>query len=535
MAEASEPSDSQQQFKNRLSQNTVVQLAAKLLYMVSRFLLPPVILSHVTLEEYGIWATCFIVIGYLGMGAFGIANVYIRYIAEYAARQDIEAINRLLSTGLTVTTLGGAVLLAALGLSMPALLDLLHIAPHLRETAAVLIFTTAAVIVLDMSLSIFAQVLNGMQLIARQTVIWVASFLLEAALIVGLLVAGFGVYALLWAFVFRYLIGTWLSARACFQALPGLRVGPRRFDRRMLPLFYRFGGVVQVTGMLSMFLYSIEKVIAGLFIGVRATGLFDLGEKLPVMSSQITSALETVILPAITHLHTLGQTEELRKLYLKGSRYISLLGGFIMGFLLGFATPIMTAWLGPAEDLQITAFIMAWFTLPFQIHVTTGPCSAFHRGTGHPQRELFYPFAQMALVVLLVGGAFLVMGTTIPAITIGVATAMVLSGGAYMFYTNRLLGIAARHYLWRVLLPGLAPYAIGLGLAWLARPWLAVAGTERWPLLGVLTVCGTLYAVIAGALLYWALCDWGEREYLRRQLQHTLSGLLGKATKGAPS
>ena len=45
--------------------------------MLSRVGLPPIILSYVSLEEYGIWATCFIVISYLGMSTFGIANVYI--------------------------------------------------------------------------------------------------------------------------------------------------------------------------------------------------------------------------------------------------------------------------------------------------------------------------------------------------------------------------------------------------------------------------------------------------------------------------
>ena len=523
-------SDAKQQFKNRLSQNAVVQLAAKLLYMLSRIGLPPLILSYVSLEEYGIWATCFIIISYLGMSTFGIANVYIRYTAEYHARHDTEAINRLLTTGLAVTIPVCAMLLALLALGMPALLDVFKVAPHLRETAAVLIFATAATMMLDLTFGAFNHVLNGLQLMVRQTGIWVASFLLETVLIVGLLLAGLGVYALLWAFVIRYLLATWLSARACFQVLPGLSLGPRHFDRTLLALFYRFGGVVQISGLLSMILYSVEKVIAGAFIGVRATGLFDLGEKLPVMSSQITSALNMVFLPAVTHLYSLGQMEELGKLYLKGARYISLLTGLIMGFLAGFAAPLMTAWLGPGEAFQATAFIMAWFTLPFQTHVTTGPCTALHYGVNHPTRTLFYPLTQSVLVALLVGGAFLALGTTIPAITYGVAIAMTLSGWAYMAYSNRFLQIALGTYVWRVIVPGLIPYGFGLALAGLSAPWFAAAGSDRWPGLGRLAVCGLLYAVITATFLYRAMCDWGEREYLHRQLAHTLGGFIGKAT-----
>ena len=521
-------SDAKQQFKNRLSQNAIVQLAAKLLYMLSRVGLPPIILAYVSLEEYGLWATCFIVISYLGMSTFGIANVYIRYTAEYHARHDTEAINRLLSTGLAVTIPVCAALLVLLALGMPLLLDAFKVAAPLRETATVLILATAAAMMLDLTFGAFNHVLIGMQLMVRQTTIWVISFLLETALIVGLLLAGWGVYALLWAFIIRYLLATWLSARACYQVLPGLSLGPRHFDRSMLSLFYRFGGVVQVAGLLSMVLYSIEKVIAGAFIGVRATGLFDLGEKLPVMSSQVTSALNTVFLPAVTHLHSLGQTEELGKLYLKGARYISMLTGLIMGFLVGFAVPIMTAWLGPNPEFQITAFIMAWFTLPFHTHVTTGPCTALHYGMNQPTRTLFYPLIQAALVVLLVGVAFLILGITIPAITYGVAAAMTLSGWAYMAYSNRVLRVANRVYLWRVIAPGLAPYVCGLALYGLSADWFAAAGSERWALLGRLAVCGVVYTLVSGTFLYRALCDWGEREYLRRQLGHTLGGFIGK-------
>lgn len=38
------------------------------------------------------------------MSSFGIANVYIRYVAEYNAKGEQDKINRLISTGLVLTT-----------------------------------------------------------------------------------------------------------------------------------------------------------------------------------------------------------------------------------------------------------------------------------------------------------------------------------------------------------------------------------------------------------------------------------------------
>src|SRR5262245_14478912 len=87
------------EMKNRITQNFTVHLVARVFYMLTRFFLPPLTMSYVSLEEYGIWAACFILIGYLGMSSFGITSVYERYVARYQALNEIAKINRLLSTG----------------------------------------------------------------------------------------------------------------------------------------------------------------------------------------------------------------------------------------------------------------------------------------------------------------------------------------------------------------------------------------------------------------------------------------------------
>jgi len=276
------------EMKNLLSRNVSVNIVSKIFYMFTRVGLPPVILSYVTLDEYGIWAACFILISYLGMSAFGVSNVYIRYVADYRARNETEKINRLISTGLTVTLALSLVLLVLLWLGLPAVIVLFKVPLPLQRTAFVLIFVTAATFMLDLTFGAFAYVLHGLQMIVQQTVVWVISFCMEAALIVLMLVGGFGIYALLWAFVIRYLFATVANIVLCYRAIPGLSLGIRLFDRASLRLFYGYGAIVQISGLLGMFLYSIEKVLAGTFVGVHATGLFDVGEKFPVMSSQIS-------------------------------------------------------------------------------------------------------------------------------------------------------------------------------------------------------------------------------------------------------
>ena len=516
---------------NRLvSRNIFSSIGAKLLYLVTRFFLPPIILAYISMEEYGIWAMCFILIGYLGMSAFGVSNVYIRYVAQYHARGEEQRIGDLLSTGVTLVSLIGVVALGLLWVGLPTLIEALSVSAELQGTAFVLIFGSAAIFVLELSWGAFAYVLTGLQRIVQQNQVWVGTFLLETLLVVVFLVAGFGVYGLLYAFAIRYLVAISVNVRLCFLNLPGLRLSLRRFNRADLALFYRYGGIVQLSGFLGMFLRSIEKLIAGLFINVQATGLFDVAQKFPVMATSIPSSMNAVFLPATSYMHTQERRGELLALYLKGARYINLVTGFMMGFMATFAAPLMVAWLGPNPELALAPLILACFTLPFQLNVLTGPASNIYRGMGIPARELIYPLSQLALVIILVGAGFLVFGIDVVVITVAVALAMILSALIYMAYTNRFLELDQGRFIRAALVPGLWPYLTGFALYLLASPWIDAVGDDRWGSVLLVLVAGVAYCALQAAVLWLFQLDAGEKDYVAGKFRG-LTGRFGRARR----
>lgn len=491
-----------------VARNAVISVGARLFYMATRFFLPPLILRHISLELYGVWATCFILIGYFGMSAFGVSNVYIRYVATYHVKGKWDDINRLLTTGIAVTLAVSIILLAGLWWLLPAVVSGLKISPEYRHTAVILIFGTAATFVLDLSLGAFGHVLTALQRVAESTAIWMASVVLETILIVAL-IGRWGVYSLLGAFAVRYVFVTIASIGLCRFALPRLRIAPRYLDRDTLKLFYRYGGVVQLSGILGMFLYSVEKIIAGFFLGVSATGLFDLGEKFAVMGSQVASSMNGVLLPAASHLHALEDRQRLTKLYLRSSRYLSMVAATISGFLPAFAGPLVALWVGVDPRLSEAAIILALFALPFHFHVLTGPGSAVHRATNRPARELVYPLTQLALVILTVGSGFFLIGRTLRVIAVAVSSSMFVSQLIYMAYTNRILGASQRLYAKRVILPSLVPYgAAGLVALPTASALAALTG-NRIALLFALAACGAVYLLMTAAL-FWKDADVEE-------------------------
>lgn len=525
--------EEQKKAKDTVSRNIVSSLGSKGLYLLSRVFLPPLILSQLSLEEYGVWATCFILIGYLGMGAFGVSSVYVRYTAAYAAKGEYDEISRLVSTGVVVVTAVNLALLVGVWFTLPAVVDLFHVEPAFRETAQTLLFITTAVFLLDLSFGVFEDVLNGLQHITKTNAIWVSTFMLEAVLIVGFLLAGMGIWGLMWAFVIRYIVGVTASLVVCRRALPQLSVHPRNFDREKLKLFYRYGGIVQISGLLSMFMRSIEKVLAGAFIGVRATGLFDVGEKLPMMGAWMPTSFAAALMPATSDLHTKEKSGEIQKLYLKGCRYNSILSGIMMGAMAAFAAPLLILWIGPEEKFHQAAVIMAWFALPYQLHVLTGPGTSLFKGMDKPEKELVYPISQLILVAVTVGIGLLTVGKTLMMIVVTVSSSMVVSSLIFQVYANNQLGVSQREFFMRVLLPGLAPYVIGFALASVTSGIVEMHPADRLEAFYTLALNGALYVIITPLFIYRLMCDWGEREFLRRQTIHSVRSLLPRRWRPA--
>jgi O-antigen/teichoic acid export membrane protein len=504
--------------KNTVSSNVAVTVGSKLLYMATRLVTPPIILAYVTLPEYGLWATCFILISYVGMGAFGVSNVYIRYSAEFAARGETGRINRLVSTGLTVLTGFGLVVLGAVWLGLPSILRAFKVPAELHTVARLLFVGTVAAFVLDLTLGAVAYVLTGLQRIALVNGVWVVAFLLETALTLAFLFGGLGIASLLWAFVARSVfsvVAHWVLLR---RALPGFAIRIPSFDRESLRLFAGYGTVVQLSGLFGMVLRSIEKVIAGTFIGVETTALFDLGEKFPMMGTQIGFDTAFSSRPRTT---SRGRTAGRDPQALRQGRPIhNVVCGIMMAYMTAFAAPLIGGWMGSDPKYVPAILILAVFPIAWQMNLLTDP--ARRSSASGAFAGLVYP-RQAILVAVSVAAGFAAYGRTVPVVAVAVSASMVASALVYLAYANRQGGLSQEEWSRKVLLPGLTPYLVAGAIFLAATPALGAAHSGRGWAVALVLVTGTVHTAISGFLFYRFHCDWGEREFLRKQAAHTLA------------
>ena len=518
-----------QEMDRLVSRNVAISVFSKIYYLASRLFLPPLTLMYVDLEQYGLWSICFILISYLGLGAFGISNVYIRYIAEYHAHHRVDKINGLLSTGILLVTGISITLLGALWLWLPHLVtETFEIKPHLQEIAKDLFFGTACIFLLDASLGAFMYVLNGLQKIAETTFVWLFCLTIEALLVFVFLWLGFGIYALLYAFIVRYSLSIIIFIFLSHHLIPGLSVSLKHVERSYLDLFLSFGAVVQIAGVFNIFLHSIDKFIASMSIGSHATALLDVGTRFPVTATSIPGSMTAAILPATSYMHSQQRKQELINLYINGSRTMSLLTGFIMGFLACFSFPIITAWLGTNEEYKIAAIIMILFTLPQQLHILTGPGSAVFNGIAQPLRTLIYPLIRIVFIGIIFLFGFLFFEINILNISIMVALASSIGAMVYHFYINFVVGVTNALFFRRVLIPGLFPYVLGYGLYYYLQDWAEMALASRSESIIFVLFSGTIYTLVVPLFIYWGIYSSDERNKLRVRVLRMLLKITDK-------
>ncbi len=522
-----EPASHTRTVRERLSRNVSIDIAARIGYLVSRFFIPPFVLAHVPLAAYGLWSTAFILVSYLGISTLGISNVYIKFVAEYASKGLYGRANRLLSTGLLITIPVCSLLFCGLWREWPRVAQWLHVAPALQGDAHEVVLTVVAIFLASISLSAFRDALSGVQQTAKNQSIWTVAYVTETLLIFLLVGLGRGIRGLAEAFLIRTIIEIGLGMIVAFRTLPWLRVSPRLFSTEAAKTLFTFGCIVQVGSLLSIFLNSIERAVAAPLLGLEATGLLDIGKKLPAMAASVPSAFASSFVPAASYLQGgLGGTQDeestLRKLYLKGARYMNISSGLICGLLATIPVSILSVWMG--KPYPGAAYLMTLFSVSTQIHLMTGPGTSILRGVGRPKEEFVYSVSNLLVLAVTLPLSFVLNhGWNTQGIATAVAMATVISAVIFIRHANRIIGLSFKEYAVKVILPGYLPYLFGFLFS--IPVGFAISHTTRSGGAVCLIVAGLFYSAIVLLVIDRWVWEPGERIWFHSLLQSKLGSL----------
>jgi O-antigen/teichoic acid export membrane protein len=417
------------------------------------FFLTPFVLASLGSSRYGVWMLVGSLTGYYGLLDLGFRAGLTQYLTRYLATGDYQSLNKTASTGVVaLACCGGIIFLAALGLAGLAPL-VFHVPGDLGGEVRWAILINGSAVGLQFCLFPFSAVFTATQRYDLANGIGISTRLLGALGTYLALHLGYGLVGLSVVTAGANLLDYALRWRLAHWILPQLRVSLRTAALTYCWPLLSFGlWNVAIGASVQLTAYSGELII-GAFAGTAAITPYALALSLTTYYANLFVPIGTVFFPAATQLDAQRKTEEVRALYLWGSKMLVLLAGVsavVMGFLAG---DFYRLWIGPGLEEE-------GFTAPaalFRILLLGAACAAGQR-VGY---QVLLGARSLRLLALLLGGeaacciALAVclvpwLGPKGMAFAAG-GTAVAFQAILHPWVLTQFLGIRWRDYLARVL------------------------------------------------------------------------------------
>ena len=458
------------------------------LALASGILVVPFVLARVGSEAYGVWLGFGELVAYSAMADLGVLGVLPWLVAEADGRADRAEMRALVSAALAAAALASVVfaLLAA---------GLLAVAPGLTGVSAaqraavigpllLLVAGTAA----GYPLRVFHAVLTGLQDVTFLGTLGVMQAALNVALIVGMLAAGQGLFALAAAATLPALLvalASWLRVR---RIAPDLAAGWHLPSRALLRKVTTqgIGGWIGGLGwrMISATSNLVILAIAGPVAAVAYAMTARLGDVLTQMSWQVPDAG----LVGLAQLKGEGRDARAAEIVVSILRLTLIGAGAVACAVLAFNPSFVSLWVGAERfaGLGTNALLAAGAIALSLSHSLFTTASTLGARVQVGIATVVQGAVHLAAAVLL-GRAFGVAGVAAAAV---IGTALV-AYPAGIHYLRRVSGLSQGD-LWR---RALAPWSARAALLLLAGGAVGIAGWRAsvWP---------PLFAAPALALAY---------------------------------
>lgn len=355
-----------------IGRNTLFGIVARIAQLGSRLITIPIVIAHLGLGGYGIWAIIMTAAAYMRFGSIGAKSAFQKYVAEATGNGNFESVNKLLSTGCALMLLLSLAGLLPVAFFSRELASLAGVPPGFLGSAAHA-FTILAIIMMLANVGAVyeAIVMGGHRVdLARNfsTIFTIA----EAVAIVILLHFGLGLFAMASVMATSEIGFIACCYVASKRVVPQIRLGLKHVTTAVVSELLRFGGSYQLANVLQVLYLSIVPVTLLHTFGADASGVYALVNRLAGSALMLPDALVVPVLSGAAMVFATGSTTEMNTLINKSFKVTLAVGFFPLGFIATFGPLIVFAWTGEQPTPLRAAFWLVCAASLFQSFSTLG-------------------------------------------------------------------------------------------------------------------------------------------------------------------
>lgn len=388
-----------------VTKNIIYGFGAQTILLLLGVVASPFIIHNLGNDAYGLLSLVTVFAGYLALLDLGLGASIIKYLSEYAAKDDTESLQKVISTAMSIYLIIGAVgALLAFILAPILTTSWLKIPEYLVPVAINVIYLTGLGFLINMIVSVLSAVPNALQRMDITSMRNIFFSLLGTGGVVGLLAVGQGLQTVvIWNVV--------VSVMAAFsfvliyrKLLPGFSLKPG-FDRDIFKKLLRFSGFKLFSNIGGQVVFQIDRVLIGIFQPIAMVTFYTAPLMLVQKGFSFLMNLTTAVFPAISESHSLEDHQRTKDLYLRATKFTIFL--MIPFYLLLFilASELMLVWLGQEFALK-SATTLQILSAAYFVAALSAPAVTASEAVGKPEIPSF--FAMLSAAINLIAALILV-------------------------------------------------------------------------------------------------------------------------------
>lgn len=501
-------SGSQPSLRTLLVRSGLTGMVSRIWTLGGWLLLTPWVLRDLGPEGFGVWSLLFLLTGYFAAGDLGLSSAMTRLVADGGARGERHGFQELFRCSLGVYPVMALAWLGVVLVFRDPWLEFLRVpAALLPESRRILLLSPLLLLGLGIQ-GLAGGLLSGLQ---RTDIVNRNQLLASIPGFGGVWLAlslHLGLMGLFWAALAGVAAGMLLNVAESARREPEIRWVPAWPGRIFLSGPGWFGARVQLITLAALFHVQVDKILLAHFRGLSTVSEYELGFRIASLVLSFPMLTLPAIMPAAARLSSGGRVDDVRRLYVDGSRILLLLALPLAGIGLVISPGMISGWLGAPHEAVVMA--ARWLLLAGSVNLLTGVGTSIARGTGAVNLELVYALVSQALHLAL--SLLLVNALGLQGVLYAQFLSVLLGTLLFLALFHRRAGASTPGFLREAVMPsalaGVVAGVVALGIMMAPLPGWPSAG--RLGILARIAVSGLVggaAALTVGRLAGWVRTD----------------------------
>lgn len=422
----------------------------------------PFNLHHLGTEAYGLWMLTAGVTIHFSILDLGYGGAMVKFVAQYRAHKDARALNEIASTLFYLFFGFGVVAyLVVMGLAFN-LEHVFRITQAQAEIGKWILLIIGVNVAINFPFSVYGGVSSGFQRYDINNIVAIVSNVLVAVVNIAVVLAGYGLIALVAATTFVRFVTYFVYRRNAYKVFPALRIRPAFFRKDRLREITGFSVYSSVIDWANKLNYELDEVVIGVFLGPGPVAVWAVADRIISGTQRLTNQGNAVLFPVVVDSEATQRIDRLQQVLLEGTRLSLATVLPIALVLIVLADPLIRAWIRKPEILAAVPVIQI-LALAVALRVGNATSTTLLKGSGHIRRVAFVNIGTGLVNLLL--SALLIAPFGLVGVAIGTVVPVAFSSIVILFpmACRRValpVGVAFRHAVWPATWPALVVGAL---------------------------------------------------------------------------